>query len=134
MDTMYHCSVRIVTQTEENVSEVCASGRFQQVSQGFQVFYLQDGDEVTVRVGRDSFSMKRSGGTELEAEFSPSARSRVALCWNGFRGEIPVQTREYTLTESENGFTAELYYALGEGHQTQIFKIKFIIIGILEEK
>lgn len=131
---MYDCSIRIVTQTEGNVTEVCASGKVKKALNGFQVFYLQDGDKVAVHIGRDTFTMKRSGKTELFALFSRCEPSRMTVFFAGSQGDIPVTTRSYTVERTRDGVTAELGYVLGEENKSQFFKIKFIMTGILEEK
>lgn len=131
---MYDCSVRIVTQTERNVTEVCASVKVKKVLNGFQVFYLQDGDEVAVLVGRDTFTMKRSGETELFAVFSRCEPSRMTVFFADSQGDIPVTTRSYTVERARDGVAAELSYVIGEENKSQFFKIKFIMTGILEEK
>lgn len=100
---------------------------------GVGIRYPIEGDTGTLEIFCDRLLMRRSGSSELSAEFSAGQRSYFSIGNNGAVAEIPLFTETYLVERFSDGLTVTLVYVLDFGKVLQKFRLSVLIQGISED-
>lgn len=73
-----------------------------------------------LHIRKDSLFLKREGGFEGEMLFDPMCDTVLKYSVVMLEGGFVLHTYEYSLVESENGFTIKLSYGLNDGYSEEI--------------
>ncbi len=95
--------------------------------------YMQDGDQVSVRMDCNRLSMERKGNVTLSLEFSTQNKTQMKIENGTSSGTVPIETEKYFFSVEEGVFY-KLKYRLCYPTQEQQFVVKANIKVISEEK
>ena len=131
---MNDCLVEIATIHQKNRSVMRAKGTFERHEDGFTARYLQDGDDTTLTMAGGVLTMKRRGGTELDARFCSGEESQLLLRFGENEGVIPIRTSECFHHLQGDKTCVTLKYALVYPDQLQHFLLEITIQVISEDQ
>ena len=132
---MNACRIRIATETDGERSEFSAEGTLEIFGDTLSVFYLQEGDETTLRVCDDVLFMARRGRDgSMSAEFRRESDSALSLTFGENEAKIPVRTVAFQKLQKRESFFIALDYELRFPENSQFFSLKIFIQSISEEK
>ncbi|MDE5896684.1 MAG: DUF1934 family protein [Clostridia bacterium] len=97
-----------------------AAGRLRLGTDGLiSVHYPQENGETLLTLREEYMEMQRSGDTELFARFASGETSVMRMRIGEGVGEVPLDTQDYRVRRSKNGWRALLRYRLlfAEGGQ-----------------
>lgn len=125
--------VKILTETEgeKSVFEAPCVPLFPPGGVGIR--YPIEGDTGTLEIFGDRLLMRRSGSSELSAEFSEGQRSIFSIGSNGAAAKIPLFTETYSVDRFSDGLSVTLVYVLDFGKVLQKFRLSVLIQGISED-
>lgn len=104
--------IKILTQTLGRKSLFEGEGELDRIGDGFRMCYLIEGDEASLDLFADRIIMRRSGMSELFAEFSEEQKFSLRITLGGERTEIPLVTRVLRCRFGERELNARLVYDL----------------------
>ena len=132
---MNACRIKIVTETDGERSEFLAEGNLEVSDDTFSVFYLQEGDETTLRLCGDTLFMDRRGKeSSMSAEFRVESDTFLSLLFGENEARIPVHTVTFQKLQKRERLFIALDYELRFPENSQFFSLKIFIQSISEEK
>lgn len=129
---MQKCLVKIATEIDGNVAEVCHMGSCIFCTTSAKIVYKQDTSSNTIELTDNSLRITRLGDYTLDLHFKEGELLKGTLGIGGSNGEISTKTHRLIYTLSENSLLLSLQYTLIAGDEPQETKVRLFVKTIQE--